>query len=213
MLIRIFFLCIYVQIFIICFSCGAPITKTKLDLLYEKNFEGFEVPNIDLIKKGEVRDFPYVTFDQVWDSSILILMQQGIIVRSLKDKGIIAVATPPQNLIVRKDETLTSFQRNFSTCYYAMTGALGLYLALRERNKQVPVYDVTTPPFVIFIEKGEAINVYLHWMDNLYTSHLKPDFTPKAKTKIPEEFFDTLSTQIYAGEKWKYLFTQLPKEE
>lgn len=156
---RIFIL--FFLLFVFC-GCAAPVIRTELDHLYEKNFDGFGVPEIiDIKKGGENKGFPYTTFDEVWDSAIIVLMQRGIIVNSSKDSGIITV--------------------------------------------------ITTPPISIFVERGEVITIYLKWMDNLYRRSDKPGlatdkFDSYDKTKMANAFFDKLSTQVYAKEKWKYLY-------
>lgn len=92
------------------FGCAPPIIKTELDVLFEKNFEGFESPEVTYIKKGVSRNFPYATYDQVWDATILVMIQQGIIVRSSKDDGIIVtVTTPPLAIFVERGEVVTVY--------------------------------------------------------------------------------------------------------
>ncbi len=142
------------------FGCAPKIVKSELDQLFEKNFEGFEIPEVGWIKGGESRSFPYATFDEVWDATILVLMQQGIIVRSSKDTG--------------------------------------------------RIVTITKPPIAIFVERGEVVAVYLNWMEHLYKRGDKPEvvtaqFKLNAARKMAKDFFDKLATQVYAGEKWKWL--------
>jgi len=145
------------------FGCAPKIVKTELDQLFEKNFEGFEIPEVRWIKGGGSRSFPYVTFDEVWDATILVLMQQGIMVRSSKDTG--------------------------------------------------RIVTITKPPIAIFVERGEVVAVYLNWMEHLYKRVDKPEvvtvqFKLNAARKMAKDFFDKLATQVYAGEKWKWLKIQ-----
>lgn len=142
------------------FGCAATVVKTELDQLFEKNFEGFEIPEVRWIKEGVSRSYPYTTFPEAWDATILVLMQQGVVVRSSKDTG-----------------TLVT---------------------------------VTKPPLAIFVEQGEVVTVYLNWMGHLYRRADKPEvttieFKSEDAKKIGETFFDKLATQVYAGEKWKWL--------
>ena len=145
------------------FGCAPKIVKTELDQLFENNFEGFEIPEERWIKEGLSRSFPYATFDEVWDATILVLMQQGIIVRSSKDTGRIVA--------------------------------------------------ITKPPIAIFVERGEVATVYLNWMEDLCRRVDKPEvvtvqFKLDAARKMAKDFFDKLATQLYAGEKWKWLKAQ-----
>lgn len=139
------------------------IVKTKLDQFFENSFEGFEVPDVAKIKEdGESKNFPYATFDEVWDATILVLMQQGFIVRSSKDKGFIVI--------------------------------------------------IDDLPRIVFLERGDIVTVYLSWMDGLErcpsslleekNSIIANFYKSNIMTKI---FFDKLSTQVYAKEKWKWL--------
>lgn len=154
----------FLMFFYLCFmfsGCATPVVKTELDQLYEKNFEGFEISKISVKNEGISKSFPYITFDEVWDAVILVLMQHGVIAHAAKDNGVVAV--------------------------------------------------ITTPPMVVFVEKGDTVTVYLRWMDKLYRRLDKPalatvKFDSYIKRKFADNVFDTLSTQIYAKGKWKYLY-------
>ena len=70
---------------------------------------------------------------------------------------------------------------------------------------------ITTPPMVVFVEKGDNVTVYLKWMDKLYRRLDKPalatvKFDSYIKRKFADNVFDRLSTQIYAKGKWQYLY-------
>lgn len=94
------------------FACAQKpvVIKSELDKLYEKNFEGLEIPDTDWIKEGESRSFPYKTFDEIWDASISELMQQGIIAHALKEKGVIVIVRePPFALYIEKGENNTVY--------------------------------------------------------------------------------------------------------
>jgi len=142
--------------------------NTGIDYLLKNNFKGIEHVNIDWIKKeSESKSYPYASFDQVWDSTIIILIQKGIIVKASKDKGIIVT--------------------------------------------------ITNPPSAILVEKNDIVTVYLKWIEDLYRQFnpsqdisYKSDRIEIVKEMVKKEkaksFLDNLATQIYAGEKWKYVY-------
>jgi hypothetical protein len=73
----------------------------------------------------------------------------------------------------------------------------------------VPV-RMLTPPFVLFLEGNGRVDLYLCWMDSLYTRVDKPDqlafvFPDTIKNKMGTDYLDKLSTQVYSGKKWQYL--------
>ncbi|OQX52255.1 MAG: hypothetical protein B5M53_09070 [Candidatus Cloacimonas sp. 4484_209] len=144
------------------------VIKTRLDQFFERDFKGFEVPEINKIKlAGKGKSFPYATFDEVWHSAIIVLMQQGIVVRLSKESGVIIT--------------------------------------------------VTTPPLALFVERGGVVTVYLHIMDDLYKRVDTPEkvarrFPIQRKEEILDGFFGMLSTQIYSGKKWKYLYKGPPND-
>jgi hypothetical protein len=106
-------------------GCGSATVKTGL--------------KIDKTEEIVVnKTFPYVTFDEVWDAVILVVMQQGVIVQASKDNAVISVNAEQ--------------------------------------------------PFTISIMRGEEVNVHI---DN---------------KNMAEIFFYKLATQLYAAEKWKYLY-------
>lgn len=95
-------------------GCATPKpakVKTELDCLFENNFVGIEVPEPAKIKEGaEKKEFPYVRFEEVWDAVLVVLIQQGIVVRTFKDSGvIIAVSDPPTVLYVDHREPVTVY--------------------------------------------------------------------------------------------------------
>lgn len=143
------------------FGCAPKAVKTELDQLFENDFEGLNVPAVTKIKEDGInKDFPYATFDEVWDSVITVLMQQRIIVRGSKETGTIVT--------------------------------------------------VTGTPLVIFVEQAETVTVHVDCMCNLFKQADDPKAViPKATLDFKEKtakFFDKVSTQVYADEKWKYLF-------
>lgn len=159
----VFSLLIFCLIWIL--GCGPEMvtvrTTTRVYQFYEDDFTGFTVPEIDEIKKGESRVFPYTEFDDVWNSAIIVLMQQGIILRSSKEAGIIVV--------------------------------MGSW------------------PLSIFVERGEPVKVYINLMEDLYRRMDHPEkmllkFKPSNYKEILDTFLDTLAIEVYANNKWKYLY-------
>lgn len=153
------------------FSCVPTAKKvsTRLDQLFERDFDGLSLPGADEIKSESTsKRYPHATFDEVWDSAIIVLMQQGVIVQAVRNSGLITTTM--------------------------------------------------TPPVVVFLEKEEeAILVYLYWMDDLYRSVDEPErrsvrFEEYELRRMSDDLFDKLSTQLYAGKKWKYLYEVTPKE-
>ena len=186
---------------------GAKVVETKLGRFLENNFEGFEVPEITEIKEeGKSKRFPYVTFDEVWDSIIIASMQQGIIVRSSRDTGIMV--------------TVTSWPLVAS---YSIKDPILVW-------KRIPLTGIiSAPPLAIFVERGEVVTVYLNWMGSLFKelheaypvkhekSYAEAQYAEaqkayaQAEEKMIKDFFNKLAIQIYAGEKWNYLSKGTPK--
>jgi len=89
---------------------GTVAEKTKLDKLFETDFAGFNLPDAAWIKQGKNKEFPYTTFDRVWDSAMLVFMQQGIMVRASKEQGVIAAITQgPLAVYIEKGEVVNVY--------------------------------------------------------------------------------------------------------
>lgn len=67
------------------------------------------------------------------------------------------------------------------------------------------------------MEKNDIVTVYLKWIEDLYRQFnpsqdisYKSDRIEIVKEMVKKEkaksFLDNLATQIYAGEKWKYVY-------
>lgn len=134
--------------------------KTETERLFDKYIEGILSPVPTKIRElGGKMEIPHTSFDVVWDSAIIVLMQQGIIFHSSKDTGIIVTTEKPL-LVVRVEKG------NIITAY-----ALRYSYGKNDEGKEVPV------------------------------PQNKPAYEDLYKT-----FFHKLSTQVYAGEKWEYLY-------
>ncbi len=217
-----------------------PKPKTEIQLLYANHFTGLKIPEIEEIKASETsKNYPYVTFDEVWESVILVLMQQGIIVRSLKETGIIvAVSNPHLALFVERDE-LASFEITDETLENLRTegvpeDVLETLESLKDQvfiglEKFLQLLHITFGDEqadhykgLILKYTGESVNVYYSWMETLYTSELpegikpyelNPVFNePEVKEQIVKSFFDRVSTQVYSGQKWGYLYQTISQE-
>jgi len=89
-------------------ACGPKIinTSTEISVLTMSDFKGLKLPEIYEVKlEGKSEVFPSSTFDDVWDSSIKVLIQQGIILQVSKNTGLIVTATnPPSVVFIERDE-------------------------------------------------------------------------------------------------------------
>lgn len=84
------------------------------------------------------------------------------------------------------------------------------------KDKGTIVVVRSYPPLAIFVDRSEPISVYLGRMWNLYNVVGDPKaVSPLAAIKnmvmaqikeIQGRFFDKLAAQVYADEKWKYLY-------
>lgn len=158
------------------FGCGPKFIKTEMDNLFENNFSNLDIPEIDTIQTdGKSKQYPYATFDEVWESSIVVFMQQGFIVRSLKDSGFLVVIPPQQQ------------QYKGRKFFYTGPPPLVIYV---EEGEAVTVYLDAIKNLYRRIDKPEK---------NL------AEFTPEDMNSIAETFFGQLATQLYAGQKWGYL--------
>jgi len=86
--------------------------KTGLERYFDKDFEGLQVPDAGEIRRlGESRSFPHTSFDMVWDSAIIVLMQEGIIARASKDTGIILTISKSSSAIFvdKEGEAITVY--------------------------------------------------------------------------------------------------------
>lgn len=145
-------------------SCGPKTVRTKTEMyqLFERDFKGFHPPDVAERKPNwGSKTFPYVKFDEVWNASLILLMQEGVVIRSSKESGVI-----------------------------------------------VGVHYV---PFIMFVERAEPVNVYIDVIEDLYRRLDDPEksavvFKPSTLHKAFKNILDKLATQVYAGNKWKYLY-------
>jgi len=168
------------------YGCGPKFVKTKLDKVYEKGFSNLQVPGIEKIKtEGISKEYPYATFDEVWDASIIVLMQLGFIARLSKEAGMIVVVPPQQTK--REKDLLGVF-------HYCSIG-------------HPPLFN----PVALIIEEKTNIKVYFKFTENLNRKADNPEDkveVPLDENRVAEAFFAMLTNQLYADKKWRYLFKE-----
>lgn len=177
---KVFVINAIIFLLIMCASCVYVPLRTEIDLLFEKNFNGLEVPSPTQIQEqGISKKYTYVKFNEVWDAITKVVIQHGVLLNSSKDDRVLVIInTPP--------------------------------LSKKIKGEVVNLY----PIFAILVEEDQEVNVYLKWMDNLHKRVAKGpnktinifEFSTEEKKEITNLFFDQLTTQIYAGRKWKYLY-------
>lgn len=165
--------------------------ETGVHQLFAKDCEGFAVPDAATIKSANVsKNYPYVTFDQVWDAAVIVLMQESIIIHAERSQksGILATFTGPPFV-----STTVNMPK------------MGL-------TKWVNNVTYARPPLVALLEWGtEDVTVYLYWMQGLYENQtgskmMVVEFSKDCLENESKVLFDKLSTQIYARQKWNYLY-------
>lgn len=73
-------------------SCATPKTesKTDLDKFFERKIKQTDIPNIEKLKDSALSEkYPYISYDKIWDSIIKLMIQNGLIVHSSKNAGLI----------------------------------------------------------------------------------------------------------------------------
>jgi len=94
---------------------------SKIYHLYQKDFKDFPIPNTYELKNGVKKKIPYANFDEVWDAAILVLMQNGIILQTSKELGIIVIIGDwPLAVFVEKSEPITVYMNILEDLYTAI---------------------------------------------------------------------------------------------
>jgi len=171
--------------------------ETGVHQLYAKDCKGFVVPDAAAIKSANVSiRYSQATLDQVWDAAVILLMQESIIIHAEKTQrsGLLATFTGPLFLNTTVNMPNIGLQKWVQNVTYAR------------------------PPLVVLLEEEgtERVSVYLYWMQNLYDNVNEPkirlvEFPQDLVEREGKELFDKLSTQVYATEKWKYLYSDKGK--
>ena len=108
---------------LVCFfvvGCGPEVIKTETSIyeLFEKDFNGFELPDIQTIKGAGKGRFPNIDFEEAWDSVIIVLMQQGIILKTSKESGVIVgMGRWPLGVYIERGEPLYVHIRVITNLY------------------------------------------------------------------------------------------------
>ena len=171
--------------------------ETGVHQLYAKDCKGFVVPDAAAIKSANVSiRYSQAMLDQVWDAAVILLMQESIIIHAEKTQrsGLLATFTGPLFLNTTVNMPNIGLQKWVQNVTYAR------------------------PPLVVLLEEEgtERVSVYLYWMQNLYDNVNEPkirlvEFPQDLVEREGKELFDKLSTQVYATEKWKYLYSDKGK--
>jgi hypothetical protein len=80
----------------------------------EERFYDFETPDAGKIKeKGENKEFSHISFDKVWDGLIAVAIQEGVVVKTSKEKGVIVIASHPfiMSVLVEKSRAINVYTR------------------------------------------------------------------------------------------------------
>lgn len=88
-------------------GCGPQTRRARTDMrmshLLAGNFKDFRAPDVSTIKTGETKVFSNATYDGVWDAVAVVLMQDGVVIHSSKDTGVVVgLARPPLAVHVGK---------------------------------------------------------------------------------------------------------------
>jgi len=170
--------------------------ETGVHQLFAKDCQDFVVPDAATIKSANVsKSYPYATLDQVWDAAVILLMQESIIVHAERSQksGLLATFTGPPFISATVDMPHIG------------------------SKKLVRNFTYSRPPLVALLEEStNVVAVYLYWMQGLYESQTEPrkvivEFPEDILEKEGKELFDRLSTQIYARQKWNYLYSDKGK--
>jgi hypothetical protein len=82
----------YLLGFLLICACatGQQTVKPDLDKFFEKKLQSIAIPPPEQLKQAALsNNYPHITYDEVWDSAIKILMQNGIIIKTSKKTGMI----------------------------------------------------------------------------------------------------------------------------
>jgi hypothetical protein len=70
-----------------------PVTaKSRLQILWENSFMDLKVPESEWVRGGYSRTFSGASYGEVWDATVLVAEQVGVLARCSKKDGTIVVA-------------------------------------------------------------------------------------------------------------------------
>ncbi len=165
-----------------CEAAQKYLPQTVLAELFARDFRDFAPPEMTAARGGISRDYTHADFDRAWSSSLLLLMQRGLIVHADRSTGlIVAFAYPPTPEYRRTDS---------KTRYFLDTGL----------------------PHVVLIEALDSgdVRVTVSWMEELFREAERPDFivigvSHRARRRLAGSFFRTLAVELFSDRKWSYL--------
>ncbi len=80
-------------------GCGPQTRRVETDVrmsqLFAGDFKDFRAPDVSTIKTGETKVFSNATYDEVWDAVAVVLVQDGVVIHSSKDSGVVVGLTRP----------------------------------------------------------------------------------------------------------------------
>jgi hypothetical protein len=113
---------------------------SRLDRLFEQQFADVAMPEAGRIREeGIGRRYPHATFETVWNATVAVLMQQGLVVRTDQAAGVIlAVSTPPCAVLIDRQEpvrvTVWSMEQWYERPSAVATVPVRLPMERRERT-------------------------------------------------------------------------------
>jgi hypothetical protein len=169
------------------FQGGNKIMDTKLDESFRHDFKEYKLEPASIKQTSVDRTFPQVNFDEVWEASLVVLMQSGIIVKADKNAGVIlCITTPPAALYVERGESPRVYVRVAEELF--------------EYESYHRIKSVINPAVVI-TGKAQESDV----MDKVQERGNAYRPTVAERDAVTTKLLDMLAAQLYAGKKWKYL--------
>jgi len=237
--------------------------KSRWDSLFETEVRKIDTFDASKLKElGSAKSLPHVTVDEVWGSAVKVLLQQGVIIFSSRNDGVLVATTPDPPLsaltlgvVVQREEarrisllTIEGKEKNLTAVVDAAVKAIeagetfdtvsktvgseGItatlsardeYLISQELKKESPLLSEKTlslqrgeigtiesePDKAYIIRVEDVRDVVTVYIGSLSGSSYESVSTYHYISAL-DTFFDSLRTQVYAREKWKYLLKPSP---
>lgn len=165
-------------------ACATPPVRdlpidptTELDRLFSMHFEGFEPPDPEQVRSHAIaRLYPGRSFDDAWTATLLVLMQDGILVRASRASGVIVCANEPPRLPVRSET---------GPSWFLVTGV---------------------PEIILIDAVDAGVWVHANWLHDWYRLVERPqlqsiDIRDKTKETLASQFHDLLQVEISAKDR------------
>ncbi|MFH1318527.1 MAG: hypothetical protein ABIH71_05885 [Candidatus Omnitrophota bacterium] len=131
-------------------GCSAPLAdfyylpEIKLKNRFKEDFKDFSLPEINEIKLNENKKiFPYAEFNRVWEAVSVVMMQEGVLMYSSKDKGLLAVAvSPPVVFFIERNKPINVYLYYMVNLYNYGNDEKGKFSLSRENFKDAVGKDV-----------------------------------------------------------------------